>query len=82
MLELIIELELKRQALRRQVSRIFYQDGDRYFGIALIILGISLMIPGVAIAVPTLPVVAVGMAIIALVCICTIVLAPIGLIVL
>ena len=82
MLQLIIELELKRLALRRQVSRIFHQDRDRYFGVALIVLGISLMIPGAAIAIPALPIMAVGMAIISLVCICTIVLAPIGFIVL
>ena len=82
MLELIIGLDFKRQALRRQVSRMLYGDDDRYFGIALVVLGISLMLPGVAIAVPTLPFVAVSLAVIGLACICTIVLAPIGLIVL
>ena len=82
MFGLVIELELQRRAVIRQVSRMFYGDGDRYFGIALVVLGISLMLPGVAIAVPTLPFVAIGLAVIGLVCICTIVLAPIGLVVL
>ena len=82
MLELMIGLEFKRQALRRQVSRMFHQDGDSYFGAALLVLGISLMIPGFAIAVPALPVVAVGLAIAGLVLIFTIVLAPLGLILL
>ena len=82
MLELIIGLEFKRQALRRQISRMFHQSSDRYFGLALIVLGMSLMIPGIAIAIPAVPGIALVLGTIGLGLILTIILAPIGLILL
>lgn len=80
MVELIIGLEFKRQAVRRQVLRLFHQDGDRYFGVALLVLGISLMVPGAAIAIPALPVIALVLGALGLLLILTLILAPIGLI--
>ena len=82
MLELIVGLELKRQVLRRQVFRMFHQDGDRYLGVALMVLGIAFMIPGFSIAIPALPVIALVLGILGLFLICTIILAPVGLVVL
>ena len=56
MQELLIGLEFRRQALRRQLLRFFRQGGDRYFGIALIVLGLSLAFPGFTVMVPVVPV--------------------------
>jgi small-conductance mechanosensitive channel len=82
MQELLIGLEFRRQALRRQLLRAFRQDGDRYFGVALIILGVSLVFPGFAVVAPVVPGVALVLALAGLGLICTLIAAPLGLILL
>jgi len=79
MQELLIGLEFRRQALRRQLLRVFRQGGDRYFGIALIVLGLSLVFPGFAVVVPIVPGVALVLALSGLMLILTVIAAPLGL---
>lgn len=55
MQELLIKLEFRRQVLRHKLLRIFRQGGDRYFGIALMIVGLSLVFLGFAVVAPVVP---------------------------
>ena len=78
MLELIIGLEFKRQALRRQVSRMFYGRGDKFCIIGVGVIGFSIIMPGIAVAIPALPLAAAIISAIGVIGIFTIILAPVG----
>jgi len=80
MLELLIRLELRRQALRRKLLGMFRQDGDSYFGIIFIVLGLFLVFPGSFLATPQVAAIAIVLSVLCVFSIFTIVLAPVGLI--
>ena len=79
MQELLTGFEFKRQALRHRLLRVFRQGGDRYFGMALIVLGLSLVFPGFAVVVPVVPGIALVLALSGIMLIFTLIAAPLGL---
>ncbi len=83
MLELLVEFELRRQALRRSLLRLLGQDDKRFFGVALMVLGIALTTtPAGIITLPPSIVTVLGVGFVGLLMVFTIVLLPVGLILL
>ena len=83
MLKLLIEIELLRQSLRRKILRRLDLDGERFFGVALIVLGIALTTTPAAIVTFTPSIVVIlGVGLVGLLMVFTIILLPVGLILL
>lgn len=81
MLKFLIEIELLRQSLRRKILRRLDLDGERFFGVALIVLGIALTPAAIVTLTPsTVVVLAVGL--VGLLMVLTIILLPVGLVLL
>ena len=79
MLELLIVSERKRRILSRKLLKICHQDGNRYFGVAVLLVGISIIQPGLAIAIPVIPVAGLVLIVVGLILCLSIILAPFGL---
>jgi hypothetical protein len=79
-LELLIRLELKRQALRRKMLGVFRQDDDGYFAVGLMVIAILLAPPTpLVIIAPAYTLGAIGIALVGAVLVLTVLLAPVGL---
>ena len=82
-LELLEEFELRRQALRHGLLRLLGRDNKRFFGVALMVLGIALTTtPAGIITLPPSIVMVLAVGLLGLFMVFTIVLLPVGLILL
>ena len=79
MLDLLFRIEMKRLELRHRILKPLLGDGDRYLGVALIVLALSISTPLLPVSLPSLGTAAVLLIIVGIVLLLTIVLLPAGL---